>query len=507
MAEDRNLIICKDQALRREIEPYIAKGSQGRKAVLTGEYGTGREFLKKCPKRCYSFFFYYGHKVWSMEEEGEILQLQKELLEKRDYGTAKIYNEYLIMVTRLNQHKTWLFYPREIQLEHTDRCNARCIMCGHCHADKSKCRDMPADTFQRIQPFLPFCRHVGLHGYGEPFLAEHILDYMEAYRKYQVRLYANSNLSYVPDQLLPYIDELFDEINVSCESVRKKDYERIRRGLHFERFVENVEKVREKCPHVRLNLFAVIMRQNLEQLAELVEFAAEHGFAKVSMTEMIAMEENGNFGDVPGLYPNVLSQALKKACQRAKELKVELHFPKEAVKEKEEEEDLKQEQRRLYAQRGTDLISHGDGTSLISHGQKHAQPGLEGGEEGFAGGGTGLIFHRQKITKEAETDSIHSCEGICDVFSSQLYCTLDGKLAVCCVDGYHYTEKLEKIQSIKEYWKAPSVQAIRECFQKKKLPSICNNCNFIILDQLKYLDVLDRKTYLETVNQKEEQCE
>ncbi len=482
MVEDNILLICEDQALRREIELYIGKGSQSREVILTGEYGAGREFLKKCPRRCYSFFFYYGHKAWSMEKEGEILQLQKELLEKKDYKTAKIYNEYLIMVSRLNQHKAWLFYPKEIQLEHTNRCNARCIMCGHYHADKGKCRDLSEDTFQRIEPFLPFCQYVGLHGYGEPFLAEHILDYMEVYKKYQVRLYANSNLSYVPDKLLPYIDQLFDEINVSCESVQKADYERIRKGLHFERFVENVKKVREKCPHVRLNLFAVIMRQNLGQLAELVEFAAEYGFAKVSMTEMIAMEENGNYGDVPGLYPNLLSQELKKACKRAKQLKVELHFPKEAIREK--EENLEQEQKRL-----------------------HAQHGLGEEEELSVRHDTNLLFDRQRIAREAETESIHRCKGICDVFSSQLYCTLDGRLAVCCVDGYHYTEELKKASSIKEYWQAPSVQMIRDCFQKKKLPSICNNCNFIILDQLKYLDVLDRKTYLETVNRKEKQSE
>ena len=63
MVEDNILLICEDQALRREIELYIGKGSQSREVILTGEYGAGREFLKKCPRRCYSFFFYYGHKA------------------------------------------------------------------------------------------------------------------------------------------------------------------------------------------------------------------------------------------------------------------------------------------------------------------------------------------------------------------------------------------------------------------------------------------------------------
>ncbi len=474
------MLICKDHAIQQEAAPYLAQRRNGREAILTAEYGSGKEFLKNCPKNRYSFGFYYGKRIWDMEREGDILKLQKELVDRKDYKTAKVYNEFQIMVSRLNGHKDWLFYPKEIQLEHTNRCNARCIMCGHWNADKRKCRDLPKETFQRIIPFLPFCRHVGLHGYGEPFLAKHILDCLQVYQAYGVRLYANSNLSYVPEELLPYIGEMFDEINVSCESVRKEDYERIRQGLRFCDFVENVEKIRKECPKVRLNLFAVIMRQNLEQLTELVEFAAEHGFAKVSMTEMIAMEENGNFGDVPSQYPDLLSYALKQAARRARELQIELDFPKEAVRAY---EDTERDRRRLLC-----------------------QPFLMG-REAAPRHGASLLFDRQKITRKAEEQSIHRCEGVCDVFGSQMYCALDGKLAVCCVDGYHYTAELADIHSIKEYWQSPGVRIIRDCFERQKLPAVCNNCNFILLDRLKSLHLPDREGYLRQVNEREGHCE
>lgn len=464
--------------MQQEIAPYLAQGNfPGQQVVLTREYGSGKGFLKECPKGRYAFGFYYAHKIWDMEQERDILGLQQELLRQEDYTAAKVYNEFLIMVTRLNGHKDWLFYPKEIQLEHTNRCNARCIMCGHWNADKQKCRDLPPETFQRIIPFLPFCRHVGLHGYGEPFLAKHILDYLEVYQKYQVRLYANSNLSYLPEELLPYIERLFDEINVSCESVRKEDYERIRQGLRFGDFVGNVGKIRKRCPKVRLNLSVVIMRQNLEQLTELVEFAAGHGFSKVSMTEMIAMEENGNYCDAPNQYPGLLSQALKQAAQRAGELQIAFDYPRDALGQ---EGDAEADRKRL-----------------------RRQPFLAPRNPSAARHRTNLIFDRQKITSEAETQSIHACKGICDIFSSQVYCSLDGRLALCCVDGYHYTEGLADIRSIKGYWQSPSVRLIRDCFSSHKLPAVCNNCNFIILDQLKSLHLPDRGAYLKQVNGKE----
>lgn len=445
--------------------------------ILTNDYWSGKDFLKQTAPPAYHYYFYYSGRLWDMEQRSEILALQQLLLQKRDYPTAKIYNEFLICVTRIKRSDVWLFYPKEIQIEHTNRCNARCIMCGHFNADKRYCRDLPPQVFQRLEAFLPFCRYVGLHGYGEPFLTRNLEAYLKVYQKYGVRLYTNSNLNYLPDNLLPYIGEMFDEINVSCDSVDPDTYRTIRKGLSLETLKCNVVRLRRECPQVRLRLFVVIMRQNLKELPALVEFAAEYGFHSVVMTEMIAMESNGNYQDASGLYPQTRSHYLKLARQRARDLGIPLSFPREALLPN--EPDLKQEALRIQQ------------ANAIKR-----TPAVDSRQN--------LIYSRQPLPARLESASRHRCQGICDVFFTQMYCSLNGQIAACCVDGYHYIAQVTDFATVEEYWKAPGAVQLRDCFAKGVLPSICNNCNYILVDQLRYLQVTDRDAYLEKVNHREQ---
>lgn len=470
------MILSSEEAVRRKISGLLETAEADEPVVLTQEYWSGKEFLKKAEPGAHHYYFYYQNKLWDMEERSSILALQSLLLQREDYEAAKTYNEFLIFVTRLQDREEWLFYPREIQIEHTNRCNARCVMCGHFNADKRRCRDLPWQTFLKLEKFLPFCRCVGLHGYGEPFLVKNLTAYLEVYRKYGVRLYTNSNLNYLPEELLPYIRDLFDEINVSCDSADPRTYAAIRKGLSLERLKANVRRLKEACPGVRLRLFAVIMRQNLRELPKLVEFAAEYGFSSVVLTEMIAMEANGNYLDAPELYPDTRSFYLKQALKKARELGIPLSYPREALLPA-EEPHLEEEAAAM----------------------DRVKPARAARAEHS---GTNLIYSRKPLTEEVEKKSLHRCRGICDVFLSQLYCSLDGKLAACCVDGYHYTAEIGDISSAGGYWSSPGVRRLRDCFQKGILPSICSNCNYILVDGLKYLTVQDREAYLKKVNQK-----
>ena len=445
------------------------------KIILENDCHAGKHYLSHCDARNEHFYFSYQGKSYDMENRETVLELQKLLVKKADYESAKTFNDFLIRVTRLKGLDHWLFYPSELQIEHTNRCNARCIMCGHYNADHRKCRDIDPAMVRKLEPMFPFCRYIGLHGYGEPFLTRRLPDYFKLYKKYGIRLYANTNLSYMPEEYIPYIRDMFDELNVSCESVNKETYEKIRKGLSFERFVTNIDRVHSSCPHVRLNFFIVIMRQNLLELPAIVDFAADHGFSSVQFTEMIAMEANDNYGDNPRLFPNLFSEKMKEAILRAKERKMHLQYPAESLLDREDTKEKMLELERI----GTE--------------NKRRTSGSPDKKEN-------LLFDRKKISAEACKGNLHSCKGICDVFSSQLYCSLDGKYAACCVDGYHYTEKIGDVQTMEQYWESDSVRLIRSCFQKGELPGICYECNFILLNQLKFLEVDDRQKYQNMVN-------
>lgn len=469
------MVICDNQKTCKKISLDFPSDD---KIILTPEYLSGKEYLKDNPSKCHTYYFYYDGQIWNMEDEEQVLTIQKLLCSKEDYLTAKIYNEFLMMITYIKGHSKWLHYPKEIQIEHTNRCNARCIMCGHYNADKRKCTDIEDDVFNELEKFLPFCKYVGLHGYGEPFITKKLKDYLEIYKIYKVRLYTNTNLSYITDEVLPYIAELFDELNVSFDSPFKETYESIRLNLSFDKVVDNIKKIRQQCPNVKLNLFAVVMRQNMEELEALIEFAYKMGFSQVSLSEMITLNENENNLDAPGCYPQVFSKNLTLASKKAKELGIEIYFPKEAIiacdieKEKEERKLLN----KLKNKKHTEL------------------------ETSTADNDKNLLFSREKLMEQDVRNGVHKCTGICDVFFGQLYCSLDGKLALCCVDGYHYSCNVKDINTIQEYWETTEVQFVRDAFNKGVLPKVCNNCNYIALNRLKQLQISDRKKYIDMIN-------
>ena len=62
------------------------------------------------------------------------------------------------------------FYPRYLQIEHTTRCNAKCIMCNHLYTGNRGAKDIDLDVLYALEDILKYAETVMLNGDGEPFL-------------------------------------------------------------------------------------------------------------------------------------------------------------------------------------------------------------------------------------------------------------------------------------------------------------------------------------------------
>jgi len=444
--------------------------------IFTSDYYCGKEFIKKINPQTYVYYYFYDQHLYMMEVESDIRTLQDILIKDKNYSESKIYNEFLIFVTREKQLPKWMFYPMIIQLEHTNRCNARCIMCGHANIEKSKCFDMNLDVFKKIKKFLPFCRHVGLHGYGEPFLARNLIKFFDVYKMYGVRLYVNSNLSYLPDEYFSYIADMFDEINISMDGFTEETYEYIRSGLQYSVIIKNIEKIRKYCPSVRLNLHVTLMRQNILESVEAIKFAIKYRFKKVVFNEMIALDANNNEKDMLINYPAITSRQLKWARDKAISLGVDIFYPIELIVDYNEDNCKRQE---------NEIIE----LNKMEFSKKREVEILE----------KGFLFNRQLLNVEDVNASGIFCKGICDVFQEQFYIDADGKMAVCCVDGYHFIGNVLDIENIEDYWNNDQIRLLTECFRRNELPAICKRCNYILLNNLKHLCIDDRQEYAENL--------
>lgn len=462
--EKMSIVLCENQD---RVDNKIFGKLNENSVVFSSDYYAGKHFIKQRASEKYQYYYFYQNKLYSFENREDILSLQHLLVSQENYDEAKTFNEFLMNVSRIKGLKQWLFYPMIIQLEHTNRCNARCIMCGHANVDKKKCFDMADDTFHKIEELLPFCKYVGLHGYGEPFLAKDLKRKFETYKKYGVRLYANTNLSYLPESYLPYIADMFDEINVSIDGFTKQTFEFIRQGLSFEKVTENFKTLTARCPDVIVNIHATLMRQNILEAPMAIEFAYQNRVQKVVFNEMIPLDANGNHDDSINKYPAATAFMLKTAIKRAAELGIKVEFPQKLIRDYSLDE-IQCQIRELKTINAEEFLCVRE--CIIKE--------------------NGLLFNRQPLTDEMVTGSGVKCHGICDVFQQQIYVDADGTMAACCVDGYHSIGKIKDFEDIEDYWNSQPVCLLRDSFDKGELPAICRQCNYVFLNNLKNLQII-----------------
>lgn len=133
--------------------------------------------------------------------------------------------------------------PRNLMLETTNYCNARCVMCGHKDMQRGK-GFMPLTVFRDIVEDAGNCGigWITLQGYGEPLLDREIYEKIAFARDQGVRVSFNTNASMLDrDCSRKLIEAGLDEIFISVDAWSKESFEKIRPPLDYETVKENIE--------------------------------------------------------------------------------------------------------------------------------------------------------------------------------------------------------------------------------------------------------------------------
>ena len=283
--------------------------------------------------------FYNESFLADIDESTEMDRILRQALSDKNWKLCKSINEFYMMGDIIRKRKRQKALPMKLQMESTDLCNARCIMCSHAYQSGSGVDLLRSGILDRLASILPFLRVVVLHGNGEPFLKKDISAYLEFLSSYGIKFIANTNLSILDKRILDRFREDFLELNISCDGHNKELYESIRCGLQYESFIENVRKVRAECPDLTMKMSVVVMRQNMEHLSDLVEFAGELGFDEIMFNQLCTDPKNHNLEDAPYLYPEKYEHAINAAIVKAREKHIGIripHFTAEAVEQREE---------------------------------------------------------------------------------------------------------------------------------------------------------------------------
>ncbi len=181
--------------------------------------------------------------------------------------------------------------PTHVQIEPVGQCNLRCQMCAiQFRRDGPPFGPLAFIDFEKftyiIDQFVNI-EELHLQGMGEPMMHPRFFDMVAYATKLGIRVTTNSNLTLLNDgRAERCVASGLDSLHVSIDGASAETYERIRVRAHFDRVVRNLERLlaaRErlssKLPHMILVM--VIMRQNLQELPDLVRLAHQWSMERV----------------------------------------------------------------------------------------------------------------------------------------------------------------------------------------------------------------------------------
>jgi len=229
--------------------------------------------------------------------------------------------------------------PVVAQIEPTSQCNLKCEMCIR---DKIgvPIGTMNLEDFKRILNKLDSLFKIHLSGQGESFLNNDLFKMIDYANKRGVVVNLNTNATLFTEEIIKKVCKVeIGEIAISIESTDKKEYEKIRKGARFEKVVEGIKKLNaylERNGKKTIVSFAVtILKENVEELPEFVNFAAKMGVKKIISQTIQEKEDyikNYNPNARKNLllnYQKKLKEKMREAKKIAKEKNVEFIFDEE----------------------------------------------------------------------------------------------------------------------------------------------------------------------------------
>ncbi len=406
---------------------------------------------------------------WNRESLEELKQVQRQYLRQGKWKPVKLINHIFLEMDVEGQRERVSYFPPKLLVEHTNLCNAQCIMCSHFYTDNYGRGFIEDSVVRKLEEILPYVDKVLLHGIGEPFLHPKISDYIALYQSYGAEVSCNTNLSIMDEHLARSIRDSFREIVVSCDSPVKETFEQIRRKVSFEGFCKNARLLREACPDLHIRMNVVAMRQNLKELPDIIPFAESLGVDSVAIMDLTAQKLMGNEWDEIGRYPRTARYYLEKVQEAAANSKVQLVSIPQHVFCGEPKGSMEEEQAQM-AKRPMFPDAQMQRRLRESYQKLHMVKPLIPASKGNVGlpGKTG-------------------CQGICNNFAETPFLSPTGELFACCIDGVHVYGNLKEAESFEEIWNGEAYRSVRRNFYQGKLPKYCNACSFLKGDAMSRL--------------------
>lgn len=193
-------------------------------------------------------------------------------------------------------HPADLPYPSRLFVETTTHCNLACSMCvKHAEGSVIGSDHMGLDTLARLEPVFDNLQTLVLNGIGEPLMHPQLETFI---RRARSRMPAASTISFQSNGLL--LDERravslaeagLDAICISLDAISPATFRRVRQGAEvaavqgaFEA-IGRLRRTNRSAP--RLGVEFVVKQDNLDELPEVIQWAAQQGASFAIVTQLM----------------------------------------------------------------------------------------------------------------------------------------------------------------------------------------------------------------------------
>lgn len=185
------------------------------------------------------------------------------------------------------------FYPKQLIIEPTQRCNMRCFMCNmHApHVPVGERYTLSKATFDTLRPIFPYLQYISYGGNGEPFLAKDIFwqinEVKKVNPKVHIQAFSNGLLFADNTHLLETTLDNIDELDLSIDAVTPSVYNSIRIGSDINKIFDSLSNIQRYQPlhsRCKVSIVALLMRRTISEIVPIVQIAARYSIPKVSFS-------------------------------------------------------------------------------------------------------------------------------------------------------------------------------------------------------------------------------
>ncbi|MFK7739586.1 MAG: SPASM domain-containing protein [Planctomycetota bacterium] len=242
----------------------------------------------------------------------------------------ELRNYYAVVADLASEAETWSAQPAWLEFAPNNVCNLRCIMCQQ--ADGLPVEVMKkGDAVELLDGILPNMTLWTPSALSEPMLADFKM-VLKKCREHEVHLNMYSNCTLLTGEKFADMADRVHKLWISFDSPRKEVFEMLRDRANFEIVVQNVRDILKVATEqgIPVGFVAVLVKDNLEHMHELVDFVADLGAVESgSDLRVQPMLDNAVRCRDQNIFTSFTSEqiqaALDKACEHAEKRSLIFH--------------------------------------------------------------------------------------------------------------------------------------------------------------------------------------